>query len=269
MAIWQFLKENYLKWSRLWNPNFFWKSVPTGCNGISNVLRLPVKYSSSCFLVCTRIEDVSILNSAFIYLKSRSLLFSTHGISFQSHRHNSSPTDAKMISPDWDPDLLYSRALYRFGSVRAHIASGGKYQSPNGFLRKLKSCCWPGTCACCTKEIGAGYEIGCLITSPTLSLYCHLGTINKLELLAHRLGTWYGTIVCTFTRMSNLVDNIWNKDHTPTTTIERNIHSRTAWAWFYIIVQILRTLFVEVNHHRVLLCWVQNVPWLRDYYKLW
>ena len=71
-----------------------------------------------------------------------------------------------------------------------------------------------------------------------------------------------------FHQVANLVDNIRNKDHIPTTTIERNIHNRTAWAWFYIIVQSLRTFFVEVNHYRVLLCRVQNVPWLRDYYKL-
>lgn len=44
-------------------------------------------------------RDVSILNTAFIYRESRSLLRSEHGISFQSQRHNSSSTDARMISP--------------------------------------------------------------------------------------------------------------------------------------------------------------------------
>lgn len=80
-------------------PYFFLKMVPIGCNGISNVLRLPVKYSSNCFLDSSKIGDVSILNSAFIYRESRSLLRSEHGISFQSQRHNSSSTDARMISP--------------------------------------------------------------------------------------------------------------------------------------------------------------------------
>lgn len=58
-----------------------------------------VKYSFSCFLDSSRIGDVSILNTAFIYRESRSLLRSEHGISFQSQRHNSSSTDARMISP--------------------------------------------------------------------------------------------------------------------------------------------------------------------------
>lgn len=80
-------------------PYFFLKI--SSCRMQRNIecLAIAGKYSSSCFLVCSRIEDVSIFNSAFIYLKSRSLLRSAHGISFQSHRHNSSPTDAKMISP--------------------------------------------------------------------------------------------------------------------------------------------------------------------------
>ena len=42
---------------------------------------------------------VSILNSAFIYCETRSLLRSAHGISFQSQRHKSSPTDARINSP--------------------------------------------------------------------------------------------------------------------------------------------------------------------------
>lgn len=39
------------------------------------------------------------LNSAFIYCETRSLLRSAHGISFQSQRHKSSPTDARINSP--------------------------------------------------------------------------------------------------------------------------------------------------------------------------
>ena len=50
-------------------------------------------------LASSKIVDVSILNSAFIYRESRSLLRSAHGISFQPQRHNSSPTDARIISP--------------------------------------------------------------------------------------------------------------------------------------------------------------------------
>ena len=58
-----------------------------------------VKYSFSCFLASSRIGVVSILNSAFIYCETRSLLRSAHGISFQSQRHKSSPTDARINSP--------------------------------------------------------------------------------------------------------------------------------------------------------------------------
>ena len=66
---------------------------------MSNSLRLPAKYSSSCCFVCSRTGEDAVLNFAFTYRSILRKFRSAQGIPFQSHKHRALSSDAKMSFP--------------------------------------------------------------------------------------------------------------------------------------------------------------------------
>ena len=66
---------------------------------MSKALRLLAKYSSSCLLVSSKTEVVSVLEVAFKYFSIRRLLRSAKGLSLQSQRYSLSAKDAKTSLP--------------------------------------------------------------------------------------------------------------------------------------------------------------------------